>query len=308
LGRATVLVAYTLTITLFASEVAIALVLKEDRAAATNLVLLFDNPASPFFLVLIFVMTLHYGLMLQTLTLAAHSMTRELQANNWEMLILTGVDARKIVWGKWWATVQRMWRSYGRLALLRAMLIGWLGAWENRSYALSMTYYLYGGSPDAMVVPTIPHFLLSAFFVVALTMANLPFTAACGVSAFSRHEGMGRARAVATRLGVGSGILISLFALIAIIPEMAARNFFQSVIFPAIRTFADNGVGLGTDIVRYHVSKFNFNDGSPYWLPTFLLSLGIYVLLTLLMLHFAQWQAVRSGALPPVRRPIIKID
>jgi hypothetical protein len=122
--RAGITFAYLLSSIALGSEIAIALLIRVDQATSINLILLFDMLGALPLVAFIIVLAIHFGLMVQTLTLATNSIARERQTNNWEMLILTGMDARKIVRGKWWATVLRMWRSYGRLALLRAMLIG----------------------------------------------------------------------------------------------------------------------------------------------------------------------------------------
>lgn len=71
---------------------------------------------------------------LVTLGLAAQSITREKQGKTWDMLLLTGVDARQIIYGKWWATVRVMWKDHALLYLLRLGMIAWLVQVTNQEF------------------------------------------------------------------------------------------------------------------------------------------------------------------------------
>jgi hypothetical protein len=150
-----------------------------------------------------------------------------------------------------------------------------------------------------MLIPTLSHFLLVTLFVIALTMANLLLTAACGVTAFNKHGGVGRARAVATRLLVGVCIWVILSTLNWLVATGVAVAFIMPIIMPVFLPLFDNGVWLGSEIVSYHFNNSYYIDGSGFWLPILLISLCGYALLTLMLLRFAQWQAVRLNALPP---------
>ncbi len=71
-------------------------------------------------LLMLFAFSYHFYLMFQTIALAGNSITREKEAQTWEMLVLTGIDARQIVRAKWWATIQRQLPRYLLLGVLRA--------------------------------------------------------------------------------------------------------------------------------------------------------------------------------------------
>ncbi len=147
-----------------------------------------------------------------------------------------------------------------------------------------------------MVIPTIAHFVLASIFVFTLTMANLLFTSACGVSAFNIRSGHALARAVVTRLCIGVIIVV----VNRIFFTSTTDSVFQNMVSMVLATLFDNGVFLGTETVSYHTNKFAYTDTSMFWLPVLLISLLMYALLTFLLLRFAQWQAVRQNALPPL--------
>jgi hypothetical protein len=128
-------------------------------------------------------------LMFQTLTMSANSIARERNGKSWELLLLTGVNARQIVRAKWWAVVHRQWRNYALLAIMRIGAISFL--------AMSFDVQFYFGRPPSFSYGSVgpvaePHIstvfgiavaivLLSAALIAVLTMLNLMFTAACGI-------------------------------------------------------------------------------------------------------------------------------
>jgi len=245
----------------------------------------------------------HFALMFRTLALSANSITREQQANNWDMLVLTGIDARRIVWGKWWATVRRMWFGYVLLAILRAAVIIWVGAAVSRVLAAGYPY-TSGYLPPDVIRPTLARFLLAAGIVFAFTMVNLPFTAACGVTAFNRRSGVALARAFVTR----TLLLVSLaFALIALSWWMLARRtrenddlwfILDSIVNHTANTLIENGVHVSSMWVTYRsVYDLEYLSNLPLAILT---AFGLYLMLTFLLLRFAQWQVVRYNALPPL--------
>ncbi|MBL8161599.1 MAG: hypothetical protein JNJ61_06390, partial [Anaerolineae bacterium] len=130
----------------------------------------------------VFVLTRHFVLMLQTLTLAANSISREREAQTWDMLVLTGMDARQIVRGKWAATVRHQWQRYLFLGVLRAAALVWFANFGARLAYGSLYSFYYSGSM-VVVLPPPTHILLAAAMIIVLTLFNLGFTAACGVLA-----------------------------------------------------------------------------------------------------------------------------
>ena len=259
-------------------------------------------------------LTLHFRRVFQTLALSANSIARERNANNWDMLVLTGIDARKIVLGKWWATVRHMWRPYVMLGILRAVLMVWYGAYINWNY---YGYAAYGGYNDAntagIIVPMLLQLMLAGAAVFILTIVNLLFTAACGVSAFNKRSGVALARAVATRLFLVIGLALLGLLLVRFWLNYSYPNVLPSIFVLSLLTIFDNGVTVVTNLATYNFYGnyayygSNINPVFAVYLPAAILGLLIYALLTFLLLRLAQWQAVRQGATPPLRRPLIKI-
>ena len=64
----------------------------------------------------------HLSVSVRTLLLASNAIGREKQSDNWESLVLTGVDARRLILGKWWAVIKYVWKTHALSALLRVGL------------------------------------------------------------------------------------------------------------------------------------------------------------------------------------------
>ncbi|MCB9452247.1 MAG: hypothetical protein H6672_12465 [Anaerolineaceae bacterium] len=242
------------------------------------------------------VLTLHFALMFKTLSLSANSIARERQNQTWEALVLTGVPARTIVLGKWWATVRRMGRMYLLLGLLRACIVGWISASTSRSLSIYIAGN-YGGYSE-FVPPTLFQFLLVVLVMMAFTLANLGFTAACGVSASaeSRQPVMALIRALVTRT-------IALLAIVFLLEVVV--SYFQVVTFNTleegdmINTFAlavpgllDNGLTITATLVVYSAPISMVNT-----LLSVFLTLALYAGLTWFVLGQAEKQAVKHHAL-----------
>jgi hypothetical protein len=264
-----------------------------------------------------FVLFLHFALMFRTLSLSANSIAREKQANNWDILVMTGINARQIIRGKWWATVRGMWRAYLLLAVLRAAVIIWYGAYMSRTstYGLVYFYQNYSPTPITIQAPTLLHFLGAALAVFAFTMVNLPFTAACGISAISaraRNSALVLARAISTRLLLILGVSIGMLAIFYFMwARLFQSNYELWAIINQISVFAqgvgisllDNGVTIPQELVIYRTDQyFDYQRESLVWI--ILISLVIYGLFTWMLLRLAEWLAVRQNALPPLRHAI----
>src|SRR5690606_35757803 len=59
-----------------------------------------------FLLLIVMNIALYAVVQLITVALGANSILREKQGRTWETLLLTNIDARQIVLGKWWATIR----------------------------------------------------------------------------------------------------------------------------------------------------------------------------------------------------------
>ena len=248
------------------------------------------------------------GLMLKTLQLSANSIAREKEAQTWELLILSGIDARRIVRGKWWATVQRQWRAYAWLGLLRLGAVTLTGYSSVRlsSYYLDMNTHL----------PHVASILLGGVAVFALTMAGLGFSAACGVmgSAVSGRGAIAIVRAIANQIVLTVGTVIAGALLVTFIFD-ARRYYFQSDWFSALMgtgiTLLDNGSILASSLMSIWspVSQVGLVSRSEP-LPIIavdlavavVLSIAAYGVLTWLALRLAERRAVSQMALPVQKR------
>jgi hypothetical protein len=304
IGRAFTIFAYVLAFFVLVSEVVMALSSLNVSRGLEGEFLFVESIGVLNLIPLSVVVMMHFSLMIQTLSRSANSVARERQANNWDMLVLTGIDAGQIVWGKWWATVQHLWRSYLRLGLFRTTIIIGYGLYVTRPY------YFYNSSqnynrPD-VIAPTLPHFIVAVFFICTLTFANLFFTAACGVSAFNKRSSIAMARAIGTRLLILIGIgMITAFMGWLLFRGSYDFNIIQQIGLRALATLFDNGVIMGGEAVTYQYSfsgNSYFPEFNTLWLPGAFVALAVYALLTFLLLRFARWQAIRLNALPPLRR------
>jgi hypothetical protein len=308
-GRAVFNVTLALSLILFGGEVAGALLSRDPTPIGETLGALTVFAATA-------VVTLHFVLMFQTLALSSNSIAREQFGQTWEALILTGIDARTIVLGKWWATMRRLARRYLLLGLLRGCIIGWIGAATSRSlyFYLASNY----GAISRIPAPGLHHFLLLVVVVILFTLANLGFTAACGVaaSAQSRQPVMALIRAFAIRTGFLAGTSIALALLMAQLGiyffVTGVTGDFLGILPLAAIGLVDNGVTVASILVSYG------NPGVPVGavLLTVLLTLAIYGGLTWFMLRQAENQAVKKQALgrprtirwPRYRRQVVLPD
>lgn len=108
-----------------------------------------------------------------TLALASNSISREKRGKTWDNLLLTGVDARQIVWGKWWATLAAMWGDHAAAAVLRLGIVAWGVA-------------VLGG--EALYQPIIPflptmlsYLVVGAVLLVGYAVVDAALTAALGL-------------------------------------------------------------------------------------------------------------------------------
>ncbi|MBI5668127.1 MAG: hypothetical protein HZC41_08965 [Chloroflexi bacterium] len=293
LTRGGTLLAVMLALILYGGELAGALLQRDP------------SPIGEFFgvgvaLLLVFTVALHFALMFRALALAANSIARERQGQTWDMLVLTGIDARQIVLGKWWATVRQLWRQYALLAVLRAGVIVWMAGSTSRVftyiYVSGTSYYL--GTAD-FTLPAPLDLLLAGVVVGALTLANLAFTAAVGVAASgeARSGALALARAIFMRAAL---LIVAAFLLLWLAGMLALASFPAAELPSRIAgLLLDNGAGLAGELAIYRSAYYGLASAGVV-LPTALLGLIAYALLTWAVLMLAQRRAVRLRALPPV--------
>lgn len=243
------------------------------------------------------------GLLLKTLQLSANSIVREKEAQTWELLVLSGINARRIVRGKWWATVQRQWRAYAWLGLLR------LGAVTLTGYSSVRfsSYYL----DNNIHLPHPASILLGGLTVFALTMVGLGFSAACGVmgSTLSKRGVTAVLRAIANQivLSLGPGLSVALLLFVALRGRTSYQTDLYSIVLGTGVTLVDNGSILASSMMSVwapvsRAGLISRNEPvaaiAPDLLMVAVLSLLAYGLLTWLALWLAERRAVSQMALP----------
>jgi hypothetical protein len=253
---------------------------------------------------------LHFGLIIRALAFSSNSIARERQQDSWDLLVLTGVDARQVVMGKWAATVRSLWPSFIRLGLLRACIVLFLGSLlgTGGNYAS-----LYGGD-FRVVIPSIFQFIIAIGFIFVATACNLLFTAACGVSASVRHRsaGVALARGIGIRLGIifliagvviGCAFILPRFFLYLYQSLSILASDLYIMVMGSLASIVDNGVVLGT---MYVTTRVEYGDGSPYdYRYQILLVVAmaglllLYLGLTKVLLQRTIRRLVRQGVTPP---------
>ena len=108
---------------------------------------------------------------LVALALASNAVVREHQNNTWDLLLLTGLSARRFVLGKWWASVLVLRRDFISVTILRAGLVSLL--------FLSPQSVLVRG--DSGPVALLAAYLLALLLALVYSVLDAQFTAALGV-------------------------------------------------------------------------------------------------------------------------------
>jgi hypothetical protein len=285
---------------LFGGEFAGALLQRDPSPIAESLDLLMI----PF---LFLSVLMHFLLLIITITLTADSLAREHKENRWDLLLLTGLDARRLVLGKWWAIVRFMWREFLLLIPMRVGLAVWIGAETSRVFI--------GLSTAAELVQPHPlEILLALPIIAAFTLAGLPLAAALGMWGASIFRG-GAAAFITSMAG---GLLTLVFTFLAL---YFGGLFVESGLASVTQTspigfserlatsFLDNGYSLASMLATYDLnpvdaSQFVFSESfPPLTTPQIILAalLGVvaYAVMTWLILLLAQRVLIRKGVSKP---------
>lgn len=107
-----------------------------------------------------------------TVGLSANSITRERLNKTWDILLLTRVDARQLVLGKWWASLLSLWGDQVLVAILRLGVIGWVTA----QFQNNLPGGVLGISPGAI------HTIILTLIMLVFTGVDAAFSAALGVA------------------------------------------------------------------------------------------------------------------------------
>ncbi|MFQ3566720.1 MAG: ABC transporter permease subunit [Aggregatilineales bacterium] len=222
------------------------------------------------------VLIAHLLIVLFALQTASASVAREKRARTWESLLLTTIDARQIVLGKWWATMQTTLHLYGWLLLWR----GGVGLW------------LVATTQDAPAIA-----LFGAGLLIAYPFFNMGIAAALGMlaSTIARKEGTAQRLAAGLYFSMIAGGVLAALGVIALSP-LDASTLWASALSLASFAPLDGGLLLFNQMLN--TSAVMLPGPAVYTLATILFTaIGLALICSILLA--AQRIAVWQRALPP---------
>ncbi len=226
---------------------------------------------------------------------------------NWETFVLTGVDARTVIVGKWKAVVQSLWREYMLLGILRAIIFP--VALMLHEIHSEYPYRVAGQYSLLDYVPSLANLLFGVVAIFLLTLAQLPLMAAIGVLSASRKAnapaGFGRAFSTWLLVMMGTTLIIVL-VFIAYNQYMfysnddVSRFFWLAVDSRILETamlsamsMADSGILSPVGLI---MSIFYSEKASGIGMISFMLVITLYGFLTWaslqLSIRLSQWQGM----------------
>ncbi len=229
------------------------------------------------------IMIHHLAFAVAGLQLASTSIAREKQGRTWESLLLTGVDARRIVYGKWWATMRTLLAVYLPMLLMRLAVALWVGI---SGPTLDATPYF--SPPPAFAVILIS--LVTAIFPICYAA----FTMTLGLLASLLVTSETTANRLASTFHFGT-VVLSLTMILAsfALPFTNIEPGLVSLIPALFVTPLDGGMLAMIGMVAGNGSA------SLFYLLGLILCMVLYAALTWLLLRGAQALAVRQRALSP---------
>ncbi len=132
-------------------------------------------------LALTFLVPAQYFLALsQAFSGGSGAIARERLSRTWELLVLTGLDTRHLIMGKWAGTMQMLWREWRKMLIPRLMGVSWLtaaaltqfpGTRLNDEIVLVIVLVVVNAS---LVLPLFGAALASAMGILASLLAKSP--------------------------------------------------------------------------------------------------------------------------------------
>jgi hypothetical protein len=245
---------------------------------------------------------------IRTISTANLTMVDERNGRTWELLMLTGVGAARLIAGKWLGTMRFMLRDYVWMFVLRAGLLIWGVAHLN-------VQYTYGSSDTSITVldVSLAHemFIPILFLIVVFLVLELMLSSALGVATgiFEWSRRAGNWTAIVMRIGLpivfGLGLLYAVgwiqFGYNAPFPEhdQATQAFIGSLSL----ALADNGATMNLMLALPHYDgSYNTPDIRPDIFIGQLAGALLYLIFTGLALGtatvFLRRQGVAADALP----------
>lgn len=229
------------------------------------------------------IMIHHLAFATAALQVAAASISREKNGRTWESLLLTGMDARQIIYGKWSATLRTLWEAYCPLFFLRLAVALWMGA---ASGATRFNPYF---SP-----PSLLDILLIGGITALFPLCYAGFTVMLGLLASLMVTSEIAAHRVASALHFSTIVLSLCFILATFaLPYYDIDPALVSMIPALFVTPLDGGMLALVGMIASNGSI------SRHYLLGLLLCGALYAGLTWLGLRGAQRLAIRQRALPP---------
>ncbi len=239
----------------------------------------------------------------------ATSISREHVGQTWDALILTGIPAHQILWGKWRATMRRIAPWMLMLGVVRlAMLPTIVGALMMRlAYFYYATFgtagYQYaGGYGDNFYFYYLPWAARTGvIFAVLLTLLDVALCVAIGVasSALARRDVGALVMAF-----LGRFMPVALF--IGLTRHERGTNAFLWYRFPAF-AFADGGT---SQLYQFMVPVSPWTMGRADDALPVILAVAVSLALMLIVALAAAWIAIqRSGALfTRIKQPVSALN
>lgn len=231
------------------------------------------------------IMIHHLSFATAAVQLASTSIAREKRGLTWESLLLTGVDARQIVYGKWWATLRTLWQVYRPLLLLRFAVALWMGLAGGRTQMIPFLY-----------TPALPDVLLIGFVTACFPLCYAAYMVTLGLlaSLLTTNETSAYRLGSLFQLGalvVSLALILPSFAL----PLIDIDPGLVSLIPALFITPMDGGMLALIGLIA------NSRAETTYYLLGLLLCIALNGALTWVLLRGAQGLAIRQRALPPRR-------
>jgi hypothetical protein len=234
----------------------------------------------------------HFRAIVHISSMAGESVLREKRGATWESLVLTGMDARQVIVGKWWAVVKSCWPTVAVAIAIRmvpTLLFGVL--------IFSSSFGLFPQQADPVTAAPLK-VAVGVALVIPFMVLNMLFTAAAGVTASvlsDRNTLHGMAGAQAARLAtIVAAILLLMLptAYISLVVVSGPNDNSPVLVFIAgwLLTMLDNGSIVATSVANPY-------DGHtvPYLLSA-CASLLTYAGLTAILLTLGTMAARRQGA------------
>ncbi len=300
---------------------------------------LYCDQAATLRLITGIVVAVHGAVFLRTLLLATNAMRRDAEENTWDPLVLTLIDSRQLVLGKWWAVLRSVWMFYVAGAALKMGLLYGLAQYisdtpinpsaftrlEEAFYYISANFISQGSFPPCggyhnyhfAFYPTLKLLVQWGIILVVFSLLEAALLVAVGLLGalvIRRNAAFQLALAITLR---AAPIVCAIFIiqtctpLIMTLPDWYEVNGYG--IPPAwdkieprnwSLTLETTQIALSTQfdggLVSVNLTGHYYNIYS-HRRQWLGLSLGasLYLLLTFLALRAAEKIAIRRGALPP---------